>query len=408
MKGATILAGRGTGTESQGLRQIRGMVLIRLSAIALLACLCSVGPALAGTEPGSLCLARQSAVFASSFEPLDGVAVIGVEDCGSLEEYLDPDLEDGVPVTIPLYEGGSYDFAIIRTLPGETFKGDYTADAVPAFGSLDAENGILTLNPGCVDEGSHLVEFDIVLDGGSGTTYPLSVEYQVNCASFDVLGLDFENDGVVSGTPYHGSWADANNDGVINQPVKVREGRVSPWEAYVLVSDGKTVTLNPESTLPSYITASGNMIEFHPPDGAEGDTGSLDFLICDDTDTTDCRSLSVPYEVMPREPQIVGLSYSEQNGTIDNPVDGGGFQYINEIDCQLSEIDRRWVVAEPYDFEYNFDIHDPAPNMGIDGSTGSIGFNPTCGQAGQTYFPQVQVTGSGGEGTWVSSVYQVY
>lgn len=406
MKGATM---RGTGIESRGLRRIRGMALARLIAFALLACVCSAGPALAGPEPGSLCLARQSAVFASSFEPLDGVAVIGVEDCGSLEEYLDPDLEDGVPVTIPLYEGRSYDFAIIRTLPGETFKGDYTADGVPAFGSFDAENGVLTLNPSCVDEGSHLVEFDIVLDGGSGTTNPLSVEYEVNCASFDVLGLDFENDGAVSNTPHHGTWADSNGDGAVDQPVKVREGRSpsSPWEAYVVASDGKPVTLDPQSTLPSHISVSGNMIAFGTG-GLEGESGSLEFLVCDDANQTDCRTLTVPYQYVARYPVIVGLSYSEQNGTIDNPNDQGAFYAINEIDCQLSEIDERWVVAEPYDFEYNFDIANSAPNMGINGGTGRISFNPTCGQAGQTYFPQVQVTGSGGEGAWVSSMYQVY
>jgi len=291
----------------------------------------------------------------------------------------------------------------------------YSSSDLPVGASLVGD--VFSYTPSCVLGSPENVSFALTPTLSSGSDSQLLDEYLVDVSitgveqspPFTIQGLDFENNGSVSSTPYHGTWSDADNDGTIDQAVKVRAGRsaVNAWEAYVLTSDGKSVTLDPQSTLPSYITVSGNMIEYLPDDEHIGETGSLEFLVCDEVDTADCRSLSVPYEVVPREPVIVGLSYSQENGTIDNPVDGGGFSDINTVDCQLAEIDRRYVVAEPYDFEYNYTISNPAPNMGIDGGTGSIGFNANCGQAGQTYFPSVQVTGSGGQSSWVSSVYQV-
>jgi len=218
--------------------------------------------------------------------------------------------------------------------------------------------------------------------------------------------LDFENNGSVSSTPYHGTWSDADNDGVIDTVVMMSENRLSPWEAYVLTSIGSDVTLSAQSSLPGYVSVDGNRIDFYPDSGTAGDSGTLEFLVCDASDSSSCAGLSVPYEVVGK-PQIVGLSYSEQNGTIDNPVNSGAFNEWNVVDCQLAEIDRRYVVAEPYDFEYNYTISNPAPNMGIDGGTGSIGFNANCGQAGQEYFPQVRVTGSGGQSSWVTAGYRV-
>jgi len=288
----------------------------------------------------------------------------------------------------------------------------YSSSDLPVGASLVGD--VFSYTPSCVLGSPENVSFALTPTLSSGSDSQLLDEYLVDVSitgveqspPFTIQGLDFENNGSVSSTPYHGTWSDADGDGVIDTVVMMSENRLSPWEAYVLSDLGSSVELVSQQPQPSYVSVDGNRIDFYPDAGTAGDSGTLEFLVCDASDSSSCAGLSVPYEVVGK-PQIVGLSYSQENGTIDNYSNGFEFEDQNLVDCQLAEIDRRYVVAEPYDFEYNYTISNPAPNMGINGGTGRISFNANCGQAGQTYFPSVRVTGSGGQSSWVSSVYQV-
>ncbi len=374
-------------------------------------------PWLGASAPESVCSERYEVMFSSGFADLSLITPIGLQDCSSLDNYFDDDLEDDVPLVVSLDADQTFHHAVLRSLSDESTKGDYLALALdgngdqvplPDWASFDSEYGVFSGSPSCADAGVYSVEFNIAPNDLPGSITPLLVDYQVSCpASFSISGLDFENNGEVSGNPHFGTWADANSDGVIDQPVQVSQGRnlFNPWEAYVLSPD-KNVELINQGTKPSYITLSGNMIEFGQG-GLEGESGTLDLLVCDTATPTDCTNLQVPWEYVHPDPQIVGLSYSQQNGTIDNPANGAFFDEINDVACTISGFDRRYVVAEPYDFEYSFDISNPAPNMGIN-SDGAIVFNPDCDtQVGQTYFPSVQVIGSGGQSNWKTARYDV-
>jgi len=390
--------------------------LLVVVVIAMALCLLSEKLS-AQIDPTSLCAHRPNVVFSSGVEDLSEIIPIGLQDCSSLENHFDEDLNDSNPLVVSLDGDQTYDFATLRSLAGESTQGAYTVVALdeggaqiplPDWVDFDSEYGVSSASPSCADQGSYLLEFNVAPGEGPGSVNPLFVQLDVSCpASFSVAGLDFENNGQVSGTPYHGSWADGDGDGVIDQSVKVREGRVpgDPWEAYVLSPD-KNVSISTQQSLPSYITLSGNMIEFESG-GLNGDSGTLDLLVCDTVNPADCTDLQVPWEYVHPDPRIVGLSYSGENGTVDNPNDQGAFADINYVDC-TGPVDVRYLVAEPYDFEYMYDISSPAPNMGVDGGSGAIGFNADCDtQIGQNYFPSFQVTGSGGESPWVGSWYAV-
>lgn len=157
------------------------MVAVYRAALAFPAILFVFGAAHAQIAPGSDCAARQDMVHASSFESLDNVSVIGVQNCATLETHIDPDLTNGIPVVVPLDVNRAYDFATLNTPSGENFEGDYTASGVPAFGSFDSTNGITTLAPACIDDGSYTVEYNLAPGASSGSTFPLFTDYQVIC-----------------------------------------------------------------------------------------------------------------------------------------------------------------------------------------------------------------------------------
>src|SRR6056297_376327 len=231
---------------------------------------------LSSSAPESVCAQRYETLFKSGSEPSDLVVPVGVQDCSTLESTIDPNRSAGSSITVPLEGGFSYDHAVVKTLPGESAR-SFSAVGVPAWASFDSEYGVFSGSPSCEGAGSYAVEFNV-----DYSDMPLVVNYEVSCpSSFNVLGLDYENNGLVSGTPHHGTWDDSDNDGTIDQPVKVREGRSSfnPWEAYVLSPD-KSVTLTPQNSQPEYISVSGNKIEFGRG-GLEGDSGTLEYLVCD-------------------------------------------------------------------------------------------------------------------------------
>lgn len=156
----------------------RMMRSICVAVSMLLVWLCGLEWAPAAIKPGSECLIRQDRLFSDSFEALGPIQTIGVQDCGSLEMFLDPDLMDGIPVSIPLNGNGPYDFAVLLDPGDETVQGEFTAIGIPEFGSFDPAVGVTTLAPSCVDTGTYPVVYDFLPDSGPGGGLPLTVEYE--------------------------------------------------------------------------------------------------------------------------------------------------------------------------------------------------------------------------------------
>lgn len=378
-----------------------------LPTLVLVAALLAGGPVDADIEPGSECQNRQQHLFSTRFEALESVGLIGLQNCSTLDEHIDGNPYDAEPLIVPLQPDGFYHFALLSTAPTGSLTGAYAVSGLPAWGSFDSQYGVTTLSPPPGTEGEFLVEYNVVPTPGlPGSVNPLLVLYDLGTSStlnFD--GLDFEADGQVTSWPYHGTWGDSDDDGVIDQPVVVREGKGSPYEAWVL-SDKPSVIVSARNPLPSYVSLDGNRIDFQPPDGHEGDNGVLELLVCDSASPSDCRDLDVPYQVVDRLPNIVGLSYFEQNGTIDNPVDGPLFEYDVEVPCTIPFFDSRYVVSRYYDVDQSYQIMNAGPGMGINGSTGGIGLNPDCQNVGAVYSPSVRVISNSGSssyktGDWV-------
>ncbi len=332
----------------------------------------------------------------------------------------------------PVQDSGS-EWIVEKELPcGEEYSGAFvtnTDDLVPEItasyeaattlpvGSSLTLAGMFTFAPSC-SAGSPLnvifsVDSEIASQGNSLGLEQVLVDIDITGVDpggpppFSIFGLGFDNEFIVTESPHHGSWADSNDDGVIDQPVLVRENRAAPLGAYVIATNGMGLSLTPSSSVPPWVTLKDNYIAFQPPMGTEGESGVLELLACDLGDPSACRDFDVPYEVKHWQPVVAGLSYSEQNGTIDNPVAGSFFQHNVYADCQESPHEA-WVVSEIYDPSMSYDISTPAPNQGINGTTGRILSNFTCGQAGQTYFPQARVNSSSGTSNWRTAVYIVF
>jgi len=295
-----------------------------------------------------------------------------------LDNFFDDNLEDSSPLVVSLEPGLCYDFATLRSLKDESTRGDYTVSGLPGFGGFDSEYGVTSLCP--VDEGSYLVEYNVAPGDGPGSVAPLLVQYEVSTPSaLSVEGLDFECDGSLTAWPYHGNWFDANNDGTIDQPWAVYENKFDPAPACVM-TDKPSISLSERGDyeLPPDTTLNGNRIEMKPADGLAGQTGTLELLITDNG-TGATRPLDVPYQVVPKEPEIVGLSYSGQNGTIDNPVDGSRFEYDVEIPCTVDN-DEKFVVTRHYDPDMSYQIiNNPPGKVSMDPFTGAIVSNYDCG-----------------------------
>jgi len=99
------------------------LLVVVVSAMAL--CLLSEKLS-AQIDPASLCAHRPNVVFSSGVEDLSEINPIGLQDCGSLVNYIDDDLIDSNPLVVPLEGGVSYDFATLRSLSSESTQGAYT------------------------------------------------------------------------------------------------------------------------------------------------------------------------------------------------------------------------------------------------------------------------------------------
>jgi len=353
--------------------------LLVVVVIAMALCLLSEKLS-AQIDPTSLCAHRPNVVFSSGVEDLSQINPLGLQDCGSLVNYIDDDLIDSNPLVVSLEGDQSYDFATLRSLSSESTQGAYTVSgSLPEWVVFDSEFGVSSLSPSCADQGSHLVEYNVAPGEGPGSINPLFVQYEVSCPStLSVEGLDFECDGSLTQWPYHGNWFDANNDGEIDQPWFVYENKFDPAPACVM-TDKPSISLSTRGdyVLPEYAALIGGRIEMHPDDETAGQSGTLELLITD-TATGSTRPLDVPYEVVPKQPTIVGLSYTEQNGTIDNPVLGSRFQFDVDVPCTADD-DRRWIVTQHYDPDMSYqEINLPTDIMGLNQSTGSIFANPSC------------------------------
>jgi len=347
-------------------------------------------PATAQVDPESICAKRADTLFKSGSEALDQVSPIGLQDCSSLENDFDDDVEDANPLVVPLAPDEACDFATLRTLADESTRGAYTAVALdevgtqaplPDFCSFDSEFGVTSCEAPAGTTGEFLVEYNVVLqEGFPGSVNPLFVVYDFGgVAPLSVEGLDFECDGSLTAWPYQGNWFDANDDGTIDQPWAVYENKFDPAPACVM-TDKPSISLSERGDyeLPPDTTLNGNRIEMKPADGLAGQTGTLELLITDNG-TGATRPLDVPYQVVPKEPEIVGLSYSGQNGTIDNPVDGSRFEYDVEIPCTVDN-DEKFVVTRHYDPDMSYQIiNNPPGKVSMDPFTGAIVSNYDCG-----------------------------
>ena len=351
----------------------------------------------------SVCFDRLDSISAGGFEDTSYVAPVGVQDCHTLENYLVNDARDAL--VVPLEGGVAYDFAVLRTDPDSSMGVVYSADNLPSFASFSATNGITELTPSCSDVGSYSVWYDTQSD------FPIETVYDVSCSAggeIVVEGLDFEGDGQVSGTPYHGLWADANNDGTIDQTVFVREGKLSPYAAWVVTDKSSVnVAARTGTSMPSYVNIVGDRIDIQPPDGFEGDVSQLELEVCDNAAPFACLNMDLTIEVVDRLPDIVGLSYTQENGAINNPNAGSFFLNTNEIDCTIPFIDSRYVVTRRYDPEQTYQIINEGPGMGINSSTGEVGINPDCQNVGDVYFPSVRVVSNSGSSTYVGGAWEI-
>jgi len=261
-------------------------------------------------DPASLCAHRPNLVFSSGVEDLSEIIPIGLQDCGSLVNYIDDDLIDSNPLVVLLEGDQTYDFATLRSLSSESTHGAYTffvSDGVPDFMSFDSEYGISSLSPSCADQGSFLVEYNVAPGEGPGSVNPLFVQYDVSCPStLSVEGLGvLEPDEVTLTGRFDYSLDSVTN--TVNRPVRVRENKGLPYDVHVLTNK-QDVDVSIVSGGAPYISVTGNRLDFLPPDETEGDSGTLELLVCDVASPSDCGSVFVPWEITDVQAKLAGYS----------------------------------------------------------------------------------------------------
>jgi len=355
----------------------------------------------AQTDPDSVCSLREQRVFAGGFEDLSSIAPIGVENCANLDRLFDADLTDAAPLQVALDVDETYQFAMLTTFGDEHVNGDYTQSGLPAFASFDNELGVSALLPDAGDVGSYLVEYNVAPGGLPGALNPLFVEYVVGVPStVEIFGLGVIASDQVTQTGRF-DFSDSDGDGVINRPVRVRENKGLPYDVYVLTNKQDVIVSILSGGAP-YISATGNRIDFLPPDKTEGDSGTLELNVYDTATPGDCSTLFVPWEITDVQAKLAGYSDIGPYETVTNPNVGSFLQDIVEAPC--TSIHEGFIIPEEIYKGQGFSGSNLPPNMGVNPITGRISSNFNCDtQVGDQYLPFFKYGPTGGFGAW----YQV-
>lgn len=546
---------------------------------------------LASSVPESVCAQRYDTLFSSGSEPLDQVVPAGVQNCASLESTFDPTRSAGSSITVSLVGDQSYDFALVKTLPGESAHGQYSAVGIPSFASFDSEYGVLSLSPSCADVGFHpggsynvfdsdmplVINYDVrcgvapVLDGvdldgdgvadlvnsggslpdfvwlrdfpvtvglvGDASSYSASLgsvsgdswslnesvggsytltahrdgledsasgslllrdavlerlgandfvsgsasfsipcgseysgelvtntddllpsvtdsysssnlpngasvsgdsfSYTPSCAqgspenvsfgltptisqggnnktldeylvdltitgvaqgpSFDVLGLGVISDTEVTQTGRFDYTLNTSTN-EINRAVSVRENRPGfPYDVHVLTNK-QDVDVSILGGGAPYITTSGNRIDFTPPDETEGDSGTLELMVCDTASPSDCSTLYVPWEITDVQAKLAGYSTIGAYEAVTHPNVGGGTETFIDVPCDLGHTG--WIIPEEIYKGQGFEGFNMPPGMGVNSNIGRVSWNTDCGSLdyppGTQVFPGFAYGNSGG------------
>jgi len=398
--------------------------LLVVVVIAMALCLLSEKLS-AQIDPTSLCAHRPNVVFSSGVEDLSEIIPIGLQDCSSLENHFDEDLNDSNPLVVSLDGDQSYDFATLRSLAGESTQGAYTVVALddngvqiplPDWIDFDGEFGVSSASPSCADQGSYLLEFNIAPGEGSGSVNPLFVQYEVSCPStLSVEGLGVISDSEVTLTGRFDYSLDSVTN-TVNRPVRVREGRsFIPYDVHVLTNKqdvdvsvvdcigcyDASANANFAET-PDYISAIGNRLDFLSPDGSQGDSGTLELLVCDVASPSDCASVFVPWEITDVQAKLAGYSSLGPYETVTNPNDNGGLRDVIEASCV--GIHEGYIIPEEIYKGQGFEGANMPAGMGVNSNTGRVSSNFDCDtQLGQQYAPSFTYGNSGS----MTAIYEV-
>jgi len=146
--------------------------------------------AMAAVSPDSLCAWRTDTLFKSGYESLDQMVPTGFQNCETLDNILVA--SPGGPIDESVTGGESSVYAVAKTLPGESAKGQYSSSGLP-FENFDSENGISYLSPLCPEDGgAHSSQYNV-----AGSAFPIMANWMVSCGLPPVLdGVDVSGDGV--------------------------------------------------------------------------------------------------------------------------------------------------------------------------------------------------------------------
>ena len=367
------------------------------------------------SDPESQCMIRADRVSAHSMEDRI-MSPLGLENCATLESYTD-DTTDTNPLAIPLNAGEVYDFATTRTQNNEAPANQYTANGLPPFCSFDAQFGVTSCDAPAGTTGEFLVEYNVVpTPGVPGSVNPLFVVYDYG----GVAPLNVEGLGVLSSTevtnvgPFDFTLNTSNN--TINRTVRVREGKITPYDTYVLTNKNDVEfsiadcincydasTTGPFAGIPGYITTNGNMLGFAPPFGDEGDYGTLQLDVCE-VGTSNCDTINVDWEITDVQAFLAGYSSIGPYENVTNPNIGGFAQNTEEVDCQADHTG--YLIPQEIYKGQGFEGDFLPAGMGVNSNTGRVSWNIDCDTQGPGFqaFPNFRYGPTGTFGVQYDSV----